>query len=348
MADQSGPYRWVITLGYVAVITSLVLLGLGAASWAALATVLLMGGSSWQTVIAAGLSALAMLVAALWAVVGYGVIRLIHANEAGVQRSVGRLSRIETLIHAQTESIQELAPAVAMSDRAKSVIYHEQELVAIRDAFPDALIRQTYEAAEGLIPRIAENPSYASEADRMRAELVKSRKATESEKIDAAIERIGQILGQMDLAPKDWARAEQATRRMLQMYPENPKVAGLPERIQVARTKHKRSLLQAYNEAVMKNDVDSGIALLQSLDQYLTAQEAAAMEESARGVFRAKLHNLGVQFALCVTDERWEQAVTVGEQIVAEYPNSRMAQEVREKMDRLRTLATAPDQQPDT
>jgi outer membrane protein assembly factor BamD (BamD/ComL family) len=63
------------------------------------------------------------------------------------------------------------------------------------------------------------------------------------------------------------------------------------------------------------------------------------MEESARGVFRAKLHNLGVQFAICVTDQRWAEAIEVGEQIISEYPNTRMASEVRSKMDQLRARA---------
>ena len=53
--------------------------------------------------------------------------------------------------------------------------------------------------------------------------------------------------------------------------------------------------------------------------------------ESARGVFRAKLHNLGVQFAIRVTDQNWSEALVIGEQIMDEYPNTRMAQEVQEK-----------------
>ena len=109
----------------------------------------------------------------------------------------------------------------------------------------------------------------------------------------------------------------------------------------MARTGHKRSLLQAYGEAVRKNDVDKSIELLRELDRYLTPQEAAALEESVRGVFKAKLHNLGVQFAISVTDQQWADAVATGEEIIREFPNTRMAQEVREKMGLLRSRAQA-------
>ena len=39
------------------------------------------------------------------------------------------------------------------------------------------------------------------------------------------------------------------------------------------------------------------------------------------------------------TDEDWPEAITIGEEIIRDYPNSRMAQEVRDKMDLLRTRA---------
>ena len=58
-------------------------------------------------------------------------------------------------------------------------------------------------------------------------------------------------------------------------------------------------------------------------------------------MFRAKLHQLGVQFAIRVTEENWPEAITVGETIIAEFPNTRMAQEVREKVDMLRARAEA-------
>ena len=137
----------------------------------------------------------------------------------------------------------------------------------------------------------------------------------------------------------DWAKALRGAQKLQSLFPDNPKVADLPQRVEVERTKRKRQLLSDYDEAVRKNDVDAGIDLLKKLDRHLTPQEAAALEESARGVFKAKLHNLGVQFAICVSDERWAEAVATGEEIMRSFPNSRMSHEVRQKMAQLRTHA---------
>jgi hypothetical protein len=69
---------------------------------------------------------------------------------------------------------------------------------------------------------------------------------------------------------------------------------------------------------------------------YLTPNEGLALQESAKDVFRTKLHNLGVKFSLAVTDKQWTEALQTGEQIVRDFPNSRMAKEIREKIDILR------------
>ena len=49
--------------------------------------------------------------------------------------------------------------------------------------------------------------------------------------------------------------------------------------------------------------------------------------------------NLGVQFKLAIHDKEWTEAVRVGEGIIKEFPNSRMADEVRELLDLLRERA---------
>jgi len=49
-----------------------------------------------------------------------------------------------------------------------------------------------------------------------------------------------------------------------------------------------------------------------------------------------KLHNLGEQFSLLVTEKQWNSALGIGQQIVEDFPNSKMAEEIRTKMDVLR------------
>ncbi|MEM8783700.1 MAG: hypothetical protein AAGE65_12715, partial [Planctomycetota bacterium] len=84
---------------------------------------------------------------------------------------------------------------------------------------------------------------------------------------------------------------------------------------------------------------DGAMKLLKELDKYLQPGEAKQFEEVARGVIGKQRDNLGVQFKLAVHDKEWLNSVRIGEQIIREFPNTRMADEVRGMLDLLRERA---------
>ena len=349
MPEQTGRLAWVLKFARAGLIVSVVLVALMLAATVALAIVtaidapfwLTGGGPRWITIGSLAAVALAELAACIWLFVCYGVVRILLATELSSAEIVARLSRTETLLEDQVGSIHKLTELAALTDRAKSLLFRKQEIDAIHETIHENLIRQDYQSAEMLIDSIEKTFGYADEAARLREEVKASRKATLAEKIDAAVDRIREMITRYD-----WDRAKRETSRIIELFPDNAKIASLPERIESARARHKRDLLQAYGEAVRKNDVDRSIALLKELDLYLTPQEGAALAESARGVFRARLHQLGVQFAIAVTEMQWAEAVGAGETIIREYPNTRMAQEVREKLDLLKERAAQPQPGP--
>ncbi|MHC4294348.1 MAG: hypothetical protein ACYSTL_02050 [Planctomycetota bacterium] len=336
--EQNSQFSWVLKVARIALIASIVVIGLGLiCTWSIKglsATELIADAHRVESFIFPLLNVLGSLLAIVWLFVIYGLIRAIIANEAAVCDSSGRLSRIETLLEHQGESLGKLIELESISEEAKSLIYRETEIEALREMIHDDLIRQDFETAANMIETIRTKFGYADEAARLGEELQAAQKATMEERIDFAIQRIQQVI---DI--HDYAKALRGANKLLSMFPDNPKVVALPERIEAESTKHKRQLLSNYDEAVKKNDIDQSINLLKELDRYLSPQEAAALEESARGVFRAKLHNLGVRFAICVSDERWDEAVATGEEIIREFPNSRMSHEVRQKMPQLRNHA---------
>ncbi len=273
---------------------------------------------------------------AVWVLIAFGLVRVIVANESAVHFSSGRLQRIETIAADQATSAKKLIELASLSDQAKSLIFQEQERETLRETIHADIIRQDYTEAERLIDSIESRYGYGMEASRLREELDASRRATLDEKIDTAIARMNEIIDR-----QDWARATREAQRLMQTFPNHPKTVGLVKRVEGAHTHRKRTLLEAYRDAVAKKDVERGVELLKELDRYLSPVEAAALEESARGVFRAKLHNLGVQFAIFVTDGLWDEAIASGMEIIRDFPNSRMAHEVSEKMDKLHTNAAA-------
>ena len=334
MSQRIDRFEWVAGIARVVFIGTAALLVISLVATVAMAVLSLLSPPGSAEPLLWVLLVVVEVVALMWTVVFYGAVKLMAANQQAAAAAAARISRVETLLDDTFKSIKELADLAPLSDQAKSLLFRDRELEALREAIHEDLIKQDYAAAEALVETIETKLGFANEAAHLREEIQRSRVATVEEKIDLVVQRIEGLCEEYK-----WAIAIRESQRVLRLFPENPKVTALPDRIKAARARRKRELLQAYGEAVRKNDVDHGINLLQELDLYLTPQEGAALQESARGVFKARLHNLGVQFAICVTDQRWAGAIAAGEEIIKEFPNSRFAQEVREKMDLLRSRA---------
>jgi hypothetical protein len=148
------------------------------------------------------------------------------------------------------------------------------------------------------------------------------------------------------LAAHTWEEAKQEIDSVQVRFPDDPRTRALPEKLEQAKDQHKKWLLQQWDQAVQRDEIDRGIEILKELDKYLDPSEVAALDESARGVFRTKLHNLGVQFSLLVAEKLWRKALGVGEEIIREFPNSRMAQEIRERLEALKSKAETDEGAP--
>ncbi|MBS3734057.1 MAG: hypothetical protein KGY99_03940 [Phycisphaerae bacterium] len=334
MPDETDTYSWVPLCTRSSVILWVVCLALAAAVTLAGVLHAIITGCSWMYIALLAAALIATVAAGLWAVAVYGAVRVVVDNERAVRQAGQRLSRIESLMESQSASLKRLIELASLSDQAKSLVFREAEIEAFRDTMHNALVRQEYDAAEKLIDTIEKRLGHDEVAAELRNEVATSRQRSLSERIAAAVDRVDALCER-----GDWGRALREAHRLALLFPDNEQIADLPNRVNHARNTHKRALLTEYSEAVRKNDVDRGIELLRKLDTYLTPQEAAALEESARGVFKERLHTLGVQFSIHVTDGRWSDALATGQQIISEFPNTRMAQEVREKLDLLRSRA---------
>ncbi len=342
MPHHAARYQWVSRLSRWAMLGTMALLAVTMAVTIAFTVDVLLNWARWSEtlttpwILPAGcvLAFFGEAALGVWLVTLFGTIKLAVSVEDSLRTSTDRFRSIETLLEVQGNAINKLVDLNTLSDQAKSLLYRNRELEALREAVQEDVMRQDYASAEGLIDSMESRLGFAAEAKRLRQDVQASKQITLDEKIDDALSRLEDII-----ARHDWPRAMREAQRLGELFKGHAKTTNLKQRIEKAMAHHKRALLQEYGEAVRKDDVDHSIELLKELDKYLTPQEAAALSESARGVFRAKLHNLGVQFAITVTDKQWSQAVDVGEEIMKEFPNTRMAQEVREKMDLLKTRA---------
>lgn len=248
-----------------------------------------------------------------------------------------RGEQIVESLESQRQTLERIREVASLSDAAKQVAYRAQDLEALRSAIREDMNRGDFEAAMMLANEMEQRFGYAQEADKFRDQINTTSRAAIEARIRETAERVEVLVKRFE-----WATALRECARAERQFPDHPEVRKISERIQGARDSHKRDLLKDWKEAVARDDVERSVGLLKELDQYLSPLEAEAYKESARDVFRKRLQQLGVQFALHVHDKNWGEALRIGREITDEYPNTRMAAEVRERMAILQDKAQQP------
>ena len=82
------------------------------------------------------------------------------------------------------------------------------------------------------------------------------------------------------------------------------------------------------------------MGLLKQLDHYLTRDDAKRLAGAAQNVIIRHRDGLSRRFRIAVNEHLWGEAAQLGEAIIAEFPNSQMATEVRSMIELLRSRAT--------
>ncbi len=236
----------------------------------------------------------------------------------------------------QTEAIlTTMNENLLLSDRIKSIAFRRKDQAVLESAINQDIRSNKWDSARRLIKELEDRYGDRREARKLTGEMERCKNLSVSEKVKVAITHMESLW-----MLHNYREAQQYEEEILKQYPDNDHIQKLAGSTEDRRLNQKKELLGQLEKASHDNDLERGVDVLRLLDNYLTATEAAALRESARDVFRARLYNMGVQFSLFVTEKSWEKALKVGREIVKEYPKSRMAQEVREKIDILAERAS--------
>lgn len=286
----------------------------------------------------------------LWMiVVGTGVIlaSVIVAVIAFIALKIdANTLRLSTAIHDLHEEIERqggrlnaIAESTRLSDAAKSIAHREEELNALRGAIYDDINLHDWEAAAYLVSEMERRFGHREEAQQLREKLIEGRSEFYDEEVGKALPHVRRLF-----ETHEWSQAAQEIGRLVTAFPNEPRFVQLMEELATRKEARKQQLVKQFTAAVERDDIDidAGMAVLKELDEYLTRDEAARLEESARKVVRGKLQQLGVRFRFAVTEERWRDALEVAVSIMNEFPNSQMAREVQDRLAILRERAEMP------
>lgn len=249
-----------------------------------------------------------------------------------VARSAGSSGgSLEQNVREMTRSISTMTQEQGLSEVAKSVLHRRQEREILRRAIEQDIADEDWDAAMVLVKELAERFGYRADAEEFRSRIERARLQTMDRNVVESLVQLDDLIRHAQ-----WPESYAEAARIQRLYPESHRVHGLRERVDEARQRYRKELERSFLLSAEKGLIDEAMAFLEELDHYLTPTEAAPLQEVARGVIGKARDNLGVQFKLRMQDHHWDDAIAIGEQIVQRFPNSRMAQEVRDIMPTLR------------
>ena len=261
------------------------------------------------------------------------VLALAPIGILGVYRTIARSGggSVESKIDRMVGSIDTMCREQGLSEGAKRVLHRREERKLLRRAIEQDIQAEDWDAAMVLVKELAERFGYRADAEEFRARVERVRAQNLDRKVIDALTRLDEMIRN-----RQWAEAYAEAARIHRLYPESHRVDGLRDRVDEARKRYRQDLERRFLLAAQRDEVDQAMVMLKELDQYLTPAEGEQFQEVARGVISKSRENLGVRFKLMVQDHQWQDAIFVGEQIIGEFPNTRMAQEVRDLLPVLR------------
>jgi len=244
------------------------------------------------------------------------------------------LDRIRTQIRSLNESMDHLNETLILSDDARRVLNRRKERELLRKAIEEDIVEEDWEAGLVLVRELAERFGYRADAEEYRDKIEEARSKTQDRRVRESMRHLDELI-----AAHKWDTALTEAARISRLYHDSPQVEGLRHRVTNAKDHYKYEIERRFLHAAQEDRIEEAMDLLHEMDQYLSEHEGEQFREVARGVIGKARENLGVQFKLAVNDKAWDRAVDVGQRIIDEFPNSRMATEVRSMIDDIRERA---------
>lgn len=303
---------------------------LAGAAMIVLASVQMRGDARWW-MLAAGVALL------VTCALGTIVVRLAIKVESNTSRLYSETRELHEVVKRHLQLLERISENTSISEAAKSIAHRSREREALRGAIYEEVRQEDFDAAFHLIDDLEQRLGYRDEAERLRGEIRDACNSAFRNKLRQAITHVNGLLDK-----QQWPQARREIERLHKVMPDEQRLGDLWKVYERKRGEHKQSLFRAWNTALAEGNVERGIEILQELDQYVTREEARSLESDARGMFKERLSQLGIQFQFAVKEKRWRDALTVGLQIMEDFPNARMAEEVRAHLGPLRARAGIP------
>jgi len=232
------------------------------------------------------------------------------------------------------DKLDAILEAMQMSENAKRILFRDRELQLLRKTVHEDIARGDFHAALVLCDQMANVFGAVEEAEEMRTKVQEIIHQHHEERIREEMQQLKSLLD-----ARQWVEAYQYAARLRRLFPESPLLHEIEQRIADVRTEYRHNLEDRFLKSAKDDNVEQAMVLLRELDGYLTPEEARKFRDTATSVIRTYRDSLGARFKMAVSDHRWQDATEFGEELVKQFPNTKMAEEVSEMLETIRTRA---------
>ena len=237
-----------------------------------------------------------------------------------------------------TEKLDAILEAMQMSENAKRILFRDRELELIRKTIRHDIESGDFHAALVLCDQMANVFGAVEEAEEMRTNVQEIIHQHHEERIHEELEQLKEFISN-----QQWVESYQFAARLRRLYPESPLLHDLEQNIADMRTEYGHTLEDRFLSAAKDENVEQAMVLLRELDRYLTPEDARRFRDTATSVIKTYRENLGAKFKMAVSDHRWQDAVEFGGELIAQFPNTKMAEEVKEILNTIQVRAIEDD-----
>ncbi len=242
--------------------------------------------------------------------------------------------RSGTIDSASASILSRIEEHSMLSDSAKRLVYRDRELDLLRMLVEQDIAARDFDAALRMVDELASQFGRLEEAEALRSRIETARRSEVELRIREGTEEIERLL-----VAGDWNAASQSLHRLQRLFPDVAAIEHLPDQILSARLRHAAEIETSMREAHANGRIDDAMTLLRELDRNLSGRESNRVLDVAQPIVAAHRDLCGARFRDAIGGKDWKNAVILGERLVQEYPNTRMAEEATELLDGLRARA---------
>ncbi|MDD4889144.1 MAG: hypothetical protein PHU85_04385 [Phycisphaerae bacterium] len=231
------------------------------------------------------------------------------------------------------ERIDGLTHWTAMSEATRSLLVRRREIDVFAKQIESAIGEGDWPEASRLIEMYEEHFGDHEMAEQFRKQLGSAHEAADDRVIRGRITEVRRLMDE-----QNFPAAEMALTRLCNDFPDDKRLDDLRSTFVRAQRRYREGVEDTFRRLLADRKFEEAAPLIDEM-RWLDSDALAAYREQWKDCLRQAQHEARDSFSAAVKDKQWAKAVEIGDVILARFPDTTLAAEVRKHIDALRQRA---------